>query len=122
METHSARLLCERGVEPSDRGVAFAHDRRLQRRALRRALLETRRDGTQVRSARQLWQDFAAELADLPGDRSALQQAMERALDWEEVARGDAADFDLNQATADLQAVNAAIGQLIEAIHGEEEA
>ena len=85
------------------------------RDALLHALRRTRVGSRGVRSARSIWDDFAAEVAPMLGGEPAfvaLTEAVARALAWEERAAGDA-PIDRGSLEADFAAVGARIRELL---------
>jgi len=96
------------------------------RDALERALLRTRTRravagaAAEAQSAREIWHGSAAELVQSGLPRAALadvEQAVERALDWEPALRGDRA-LERAAIERDLGAVQTAIARLIEEVRG----
>jgi len=88
------------------------------RESLLQALQRTRVGPRGVRSARAIWDDFAAEVAPALGKAPAfvaLAETVARALAWEERALGDA-PIDRGSAEADFAAVGARIQELLDEV------
>jgi hypothetical protein len=90
------------------------------RSALERALRQTRSSRGVTRSAREIWQSFDAELAEVLAPGSGLDDlrlAIERALEWEHaLAVHDA--LDRSAIERDFAAVQSAIAVLIDEARG----
>jgi len=94
------------------------------RRALHKALRQTRSGPGGVRSARDLWRDFEAELGATLGARpgyDSLVAAVETAIAWEGALDDAGATLDRPRIEADLGAVTTAIRELICVLQGSDE-
>jgi len=89
------------------------------RAALRRALFETHKGPSGVRSAREIWTEFETTMTGALGGYQSFAPvcaSVERALAWEAIARDDS-PVDRDAANADLAAVVPAVRNLIDEVN-----
>lgn len=88
--------------------------------ALHTALFETRKGPRGTRSARQMWEAYAATVGDSVRSTAAypaLVAAVERALGWEAAASDTERQLDRQSAEADLSAVGPAIRAVVQELN-----